>query len=133
MAGLHPGELTQMSSYLPHLPGESAHGRQQAVIFQITEHPVPVLQGADVADRLIEQLSYQLALVPVAGNRADYLVEIEVRDEEAISLYPVGGRTVVARGQQAGEPGHELRGVQGSAMASSCPRRNGAQQEPSAS
>ena len=100
MAGLHPGELAQMGAYLPaHLPGESVHGRQQAVVFQITEDLVPVLQGADVADRLIEQLGNQLALVPVAGNRADYLVEIEIRDEEAISLLPVGGLTRVARGQ----------------------------------
>ena len=52
---LHPGELAEMGAYLPHLPGESVDGRQQAVIFQITEDLVHLqeFEGADVVDRLI--------------------------------------------------------------------------------
>ena len=47
---------------------------------------MPVLQGADVADLLIEQPAYQLALFPVAGDGVDDLVEVQVGDESAICL-----------------------------------------------
>ena len=115
-----------MRADLSHLLGELLRRLEQDTIFKVAEDFVPVLQGGDVADLLVEQPGYQLVLFPVTCDRVDDLVQVEVRDERAISLILADGQVCEDRGQQAckrlwrigGPPRHKLRSGAAARLAS---------------
>src|ERR1700691_927845 len=94
-----------MGAYLAHLPGELSGRVEQAGIFKIPEHLMPVLDGVDVLDLLVEQRDDQLALFPLAGDGLDDLVQVQVSDVSAAWLFRYVIRLRRRREQQAG--GHE--------------------------
>ncbi|MGH3401918.1 MAG: hypothetical protein ACRDRJ_05250 [Streptosporangiaceae bacterium] len=90
-----------MRAGLAHLGSELGDRLEQAGLFQVPEHLMPVPESIDVADRQAEQAGDQFLLVPVAGDRLNDLVEIEVGEDGLVWLVVRSGQSGWLRAQEA--------------------------------